>query len=84
MGCTCAGMSNKYGEGSECKMYSGYSDNWLNGRWCYANVDTCPDAKAHPASENHNVPGHGASKAACGLGKYIHIFGLKRGYAIFF
>ena len=64
-----------YGEGSKCKLYSGYNDDWRNGHWCHANVDTCQDAKAHPAREVDNLPGYGASKAACGFGKYIHIFG---------
>ena len=66
-GCKCAGKNNIYGDGSECKFYSGYTPDWYNGRWCYANVDTCPDAKAHP---DYNLPGYGASKAACGTGIY--------------
>ena len=66
--CTCAGKGNKYGEGSECKEYGGYEDDWYNGRWCYADVKTCPDAKAHPASASQNIPGYGASKVACGEG----------------
>ena len=69
-GCTCAGKHNNHGEGSECNLYSGYQNAWYNGRWCYASVDTCPDAKAHPST---HVPGYGASKAACDTGKYIYI-----------
>ena len=61
-GCTCAGKKNKYGEGGSCAAYSGYGDPWFNGRWCYADVTTCADAKAH--ATNH-VPGYGASKEAC-------------------
>ena len=72
-GCTCTGKNNIYGEGSECKFYSGYDDDWYTGRWCYANIDTCPDAKAHPASASQNVPGYGASKVACATGKYTNI-----------
>ena len=79
-GCTCAGRSNKYGEGSECMLYSGYNDDWYNGRWCYANVDSCSDAKAHPASEVQNVPGFGASRAACVTGKYLHM--IERGFYV--
>ena len=65
-GCTCAGKNNTWGEGSECKFYSGYGIDWYDGHWCYANVDTCPDAKAHP---DNNLPGYGASKVACVTGK---------------
>ena len=72
-GCTCAGISNTWNDGSECKVYTGYGDHWYDGEWCYANVDTCSDANNHPAQGNHNVPGYGASKAACGTGKYVHI-----------
>ena len=70
--CKCAGKSNKYDEGSECNEYSGYEDDWYNGYWCFADVKTCSDAKAHPASEVQNVPGFGASKAACASGMYIY------------
>ena len=80
-GCTCAGITNNWGEGSECKFYSGYDNDWYDGHWCYANVDTCPDAKAHAAPQHHDVPGYGASKAACGTGKYISAF--KRGFVEF-
>ena len=72
-GCTCAGKGNKWGEGSECKFYSGYNDDWYDGRWCYANIDTCPDAKAHQEFAGYNLPGYGASKTACGKGIYISI-----------
>ena len=69
--CTCAGKSNRWGEGSECKSYNGnYEGDWYNGTWCYANVENCSDAKAHPAGPFHNVTGYGASKAACGKGIY--------------
>ena len=63
--CTCAGKSNNYGEGAECKEYSGYTNDWRNGRWCYADVEACPDAKDHPSNSN---PGYGASRAACLIG----------------
>ena len=61
--------NNKYGEGSECKLYSGYEDDWLNDQWCYADVLSCPDAKKH-ADDYGQDPGYGASKAACQKGKY--------------
>ena len=76
--CSCAGKSNSYGDGSECKVYSGYDDGWQDGRWCYADVVTCPDAKEH-AIDYGQGPGYGASKAACSTGKYKDISGLKRG-----
>ena len=68
IGCTCVGKSNGYGEGSECKFYSGYGDDWYNGVWCYSNVANCPDAKAHPSEK---LLGYGSSRAACVKGKCI-------------
>ena len=69
IGCTCAGKSNYFGDGSECKLYSGYSGDWYNGVWCYADVETCSDAKAHPAGMDMDMDmepaGYGASRAAC-------------------
>ena len=62
LGCTCAVKNNKYGEGSECNLYSGYDDEWNNGIWCYADVESCADAKEHPSNL---IPGYGISKAAC-------------------
>ena len=63
--CTCSGNVNEFGEGGSCAEYSGYGDAWFNGGWCYADVTTCADAKAHPASATLNLPGYGASRAAC-------------------
>ena len=60
--CTCAGKHNKYKEGGRCATYRGYSDTWNNGVWCFADMNTCADAKAHP---HKTVPGFGASRAAC-------------------
>ena len=74
--CTCAGKSNRWGEGSECKSHNGNyedEDDWYNGVWCYANVESCLDAKAHPAYADHKVTGYGASKAACDISNYIYI-----------
>ena len=68
--CRCAGKSNMWGEGSKCRWYNNHEDNWYNGLWCYADVETCSDAKAHPALESHNVHGYGASRAACPIGIY--------------
>ena len=67
--CKCEGISNQFDEGSICDDYSGYepfTHEWYNGRWCYASTTTCLDAKSHP---DENVPGFGASRAACRLGK---------------
>ena len=66
--CVCNGQSNRWGDGSECKEHSGYTGtdaNWLNGVWCYANVDACFDAKVYPVPDTL----YGASRAAC-LGIY--------------
>ena len=63
--CKCAGKQNKYKEGGSCATYRGYKDKWFNGVWCYADVNTCADASAHPASASQNVPGYGASRTAC-------------------
>ena len=67
----CAGKSNKHGEGSQCKEYSGYQVDWLNGQWCYADVEACSDAKDHPSK---SVPGYGASRVACTMGNYIYTY----------
>ena len=64
--CTCTGASNQHNEGSECEEYSGYSDEWYNGVWCYAETATCSDAKAHPSE---TLPGLGGSHLACRSGK---------------
>ena len=64
--CKCAGISNEYNEGSVCKNYSGYEDEWYNGRWCYAKFATCSDAREHPDA---GVLGFGASRIACRSGK---------------
>ena len=64
--CKCAGISNEYNEGSVCKKYSGYEDEWYNGRWCYAKFATCSDAREHPDA---GVLGFGASRIACKSGK---------------
>ena len=58
-----------YGDGSECKEYSGYEKDWFNGRWCYADVETCLDAKEHAG----NGSSYGASRAACIIGIYVCI-----------
>ena len=63
--CSCAGMTNEYGEGSECKEYSGYEEDWYNGRWCFAPFEACSDATEHPLA---SIPGIGASKMACTIG----------------
>ena len=67
--CTCAGKKNNYGEGGECDHYTGYEDEWYNGAWCYADTATCSDAREHPAGAKHELPGYGASRLACNLGK---------------
>ena len=42
--CTCVGVNNEWGEGSECKIYSGYPQEFLNSKWCYAETTSCADA----------------------------------------
>ena len=69
--CSCDGKSNKYGEGSECKLYSGYDDDWHNGGWCYADIKTCGDAKEHTNNYGQDT-GYGASRYACNRGIYIY------------
>ena len=59
--CVCAGKQNKFNEGGKCAPYSGYSNERLNGVWCYADVNTCADARANPGA----LPGYGTSLAAC-------------------
>ena len=71
IGCTCAGISNKYGEGSECKLYSEYDKDWYNGVWCYSDVANCPDAEANRVLSEPELSGYGASRAACVKGKYM-------------
>ena len=66
--CKCTGKSNAANEGSKCDDYSGYNNDWLNGRWCYAETSTCPDARAHP-STHPDLTGFGASRKACMPGK---------------
>ena len=63
-------MHNKYNEGDKCADYSGYtgkSSAWYNGRWCFASIANCPDARAHKSGATGTVPtrGYGASRAAC-------------------
>ena len=70
--CVCAGLYNAHDEGGSCAMYAGHNESiassaWLNGRWCYAKIGACSDARAHPSSATGTVPavGYGASRAAC-------------------
>ena len=64
--CTCAGVQNEYNEGSECRVYSDYTDEWYNGEWCFANTSKCSDASEYP---HNSIPGLGASRHACQSGK---------------
>ena len=42
--CTCAGVANEWGAGKECNIYSGYDDEFLDGKlWCYAETTICND-----------------------------------------
>ena len=63
--CTCNGKMNKHGEGASCKPHSGYRDGWYNSVWCYADVNTCPDAKLRPILDSSDSAKYGASKEAC-------------------
>ena len=65
--CTCAGVSNKWGEGAECKIYSGYSEEFLNSKWCYAETTSCIDATSIEYDRNYYVDEgrFGASHRAC-------------------
>ena len=63
--CTCAGKKNEYNEGAECANYSEYSDPWLNGVWCYADITTCSDARAHEDTASEELKGYAASRDAC-------------------
>ena len=69
--CVCAGISNKYNDGAECKLYSGYDREWNNGVWCYASTAVCPDAKEHT---DESVPGYGPSRSACSSGITFYIY----------
>ena len=60
--CTCTGVSNLYGEGSECEFVSDSSDPYLNGVWCFAETATCREAKFHA---NFDTARYGPSRTAC-------------------
>ena len=42
--CTCSGVKNKWGDGAECKLYSGYQSEFMNSIWCNAETTKCEDA----------------------------------------
>ena len=68
-GCKCAGKSNADGDGAECKLYSGYKEEWFNGIWCYVEIATCSDAREHQIPKYHFLKGrYGGSKLACASG----------------
>jgi len=61
--CKCAGKSNLYGHGFDCRYYkNAYADDEYNGMWCYASIEECSDARANP---DPGMPGFGASKIPC-------------------
>ena len=66
--CTCAGVSNKWGEGAECKIYSGYPHEFLNSKWCYVETTSCIDATSIKQSYTKayiDEGRFGASQKAC-------------------
>ena len=65
--CTCAGVNNTWGEGDECKVYSGYPLEFLNSKWCYAETTSCTDATSIEYVTNYYVDEgrFGASHRAC-------------------
>ena len=80
--CTCAGVSNRWGHGAECKINSGYPLEFLNSKWCYAETTSCIDAtsiKQGYTSVYMDEGRFGASQKAClkdsgkTLSKYIHL-----------
>ena len=60
--CTCAGIKNEHDEGAQCNAYSGYTDEYLNNIWCYAEIATCKEAAEHPMIGSDR---YGASQSAC-------------------
>ena len=45
--CSCDGVENMFGDGSECKLYDGYEepkDAFLNSQRCFADTTKCRDA----------------------------------------
>ena len=65
--CTCAGVENNWGDGSECKFYTGYKNELLNSVWCYAETTTCSDATTVKYKPNLyvNEGRFGPSQSAC-------------------
>ena len=65
--CSCAGVANEWKEGAECNVYSGYEDEFMNSKWCYAETTTCPDAtNATDGYESSLEEGrYGPSQSAC-------------------
>ena len=65
--CTCVGVNNEWGEGAECKVYSGYPQEFLNSKWCYAETTSCIDATSVKYSKNKYVDEgrFGGSQKAC-------------------
>ena len=79
--CTCAGINNEWGEGAECEFYSGYKQEFLNSKWCYAETTSCIDATSIKQSYEYYYMDEGrfgASQKAClkdagkTLLRYIH------------
>ena len=75
--CTCARKSDVNNEGGECNAWKG-----SGGVWCYAETETCTEARANPdkgAWINDNFGGHkssplpglGESRLACQPGKIL-------------
>jgi len=67
--CTCAGVRNEFGHGSECKDYNGYLYPYasLNSKWCYTETTTCRDTtkvEYHPIIYV-NEGRFGPSQTAC-------------------
>ena len=65
--CTCTGVANEWGHGATCQLYNGYSDDSMNGVWCYAETSTCSEATSVEFHRQYYVEEgrFGPSKKAC-------------------
>ena len=60
--CKCAGITNEFEEGAECKVYHNYKDEYFNGVWCYAETEMCKEATEHNMIKSGR---YGPSRSAC-------------------
>ena len=67
--CKCFGKGDLWNNGAECQleksMYMNNSNEYNNRMWCYAEIATCSDARAHPTDNEE----YGISYKACEIGK---------------